>query len=1040
MAERNFTDGDIKALGKEIASAIGKGSGPGSGGGGGADKVSVPKESLSAFDSAMKGAGKAVDATKDAYNKVSPSLKEGLDTWRDLSKAGAGFSNDIVGMTAAAKGSRLPLGEFASVIKDNAASLSGFGGNVTRGAEEFSRLSKKMFDDYAPNTDQLIQMGIANKDLNELLMIQSVSTRAKMKDGDEKDRKLIENAMALGTEMDLMAKLTGKSREAQMEQQRKNQQDMAFEAAIRRKTIGMSADDAMEFEKNARNQLRDAQMRGQEAVFKDVFATGNIVSKEAAMQAAVNQEQAAATTKQAQVSADKAMEAKERERQANAAGLEGRRAFDKDMQNDTKLMYASLGENGGAVGKAVRDSMTSQIEYQRNFEATSTKMFGENAKLTEDQKVQVQKRMDEEAKAAAAGKKGDGTQGDASTKALVNLGARAGDVESAFMNKIVKPLNEKVNPAFDKLAEGALGATKKGATETRVNAAERELDEGAKGKTTTALNKLAGANEAIGDTTNKLVGVNNPPKPIPKKALGGPVEEGEPYIVGDGGEEEIFVPKTAGEIIPKSMLGPKGLGSRSENMEGAYKSMQSMDPAKMFAELKAKTAGGGINFNEISKDISTTVSGGGSSTVKVPDMAEMTKKFETSFADFDKAATKNIKLDDLTSSFKTSFNNFNTDTAKNIKLDDLTSSFKTSFNNFNTDTAKNIKLDNLTSSFENSFKDFDGVATKNIKFDNLTSSFKTSFDDFGSEISKYADLDDLMTPFEESFSSFNNDFENMIVSSSEDIADAVGGSKSKIAQDKIDAAIEEKKKASDTLAFMLNNIADEDWDDETQAAWDEAIDRRDAAKEKLDKVIEESISDLAGGFDDFSNGWSESVDKVSADISDAIPYDEFGDLDGAIAKQQADSQEGKLLSSETSGNAMNDVVAGSSPTATQGRGITADSITIGPNGMPVAKPKSTAAAVPDKPAEKKASPGKAINPETGEEYTPLSELEKQAGATKAAPPKPAGSTDKAATLDDVVKSLNALNTKMGQLIDVNDAGHKASAKAAKSGSANLYNK
>ena len=239
---------------------------------------------------------------------------------------------------------------------------------------------------------------------------------------------------------------------------------------------------------------------------------------------------------------------------------------------------------------------------------------------------------------------------------------------------------------------------------------------------------------------------------------------------------------------------------------------------------------------------------------------------------------------------------------------------------------------------------------------------------------------------------------------------------------------------------MLNNIADEDWDDETQAAWDEAIDRRDAAKEKLDKVIEESISDLVGGFDDFSDGWSESVDKVSADISDAIPYDEFGDLDGAIAKQQADSQEGKLLSSETSGNAMNDVVAGSSPTATQGRGITADSITIGPNGMPVAKPKSTAAAVPDKPAEKKASPGKAINPETGEEYTPLSELEKQAGATKAAPPKPAGSTDKAATLDDVVKSLNALNTKMGQLIDVNDAGHKASAKAAKSGSANLYNK
>ena len=236
---------------------------------------------------------------------------------------------------------------------------------------------------------------------------------------------------------------------------------------------------------------------------------------------------------------------------------------------------------------------------------------------------------------------------------------------------------------------------------------------------------------------------------------------------------------------------------------------------------------------------------------------------------------------------------------------------------------------------------------------------------------------------------------------------------------------------------MLNNIADEDWDDETQAAWDEAIDRRDAAKEKLDKVIEESISDLVGGFDDFSDGWSESVDKVSADISDAIPYDEFGDLDGAIAKQQADSQEGKLIAEDNSG-AMKAVVAGSSPTATQGRGITADSITIGPNGMPVAKPKSTAAAVPDKKKEELSAEEEQ---KRREEYNTMAKNGTGPGGEKSKEgDKKGSSNEKAATLDDVVKSLNALNTKMGQLIDVNDAGHKASAKAAKSGSANLYNK
>ena len=78
--------------------------------------------------------------------------------------------------------------------------------------------------------------------------------------------------------------------------------DMQFEAAIRLKTQGMEAEDAAKFEANARSQLKDAQLRGSGDMFKEVFATGQIMSKEAAMQAAVNQEQAEATTRQARAS------------------------------------------------------------------------------------------------------------------------------------------------------------------------------------------------------------------------------------------------------------------------------------------------------------------------------------------------------------------------------------------------------------------------------------------------------------------------------------------------------------------------------------------------------------------------------------------------------------------------------------------------------------------------------------------------------------------------------------------------------------------
>jgi hypothetical protein len=163
-------------------------------------------------------------------------------------------------------------------------------------------------------------------------------------------------------------------------------------------------------------------------------------------------------------------------------------------------------------------------------------------------------------------------------------------------------------------------------------------------------------------------------------------------------------------------------------------------------------------------------------------------------------------------------------------------------------------------------------------------------------------------------------------------------------------------------------------------------------------------------------------------------YNSSAYTDQATANpDQSAGQEMARLNKAPTGGAMKDVAAGSSPTATQSRGITMDSFTIGPNGMPIAKPKSTSAATPEKPAEKQASPGKKINPETGEEYTPVGDAKPADKKTAAA-----GGDSKAATLDDVVKSINALNTKMGQLIAVNEDGHKASAKAAKSGSNNLY--
>ena len=71
-----------------------------------------------------------------------------------------------------------------------------------------------------------------------------------------------------------------------------------------------------------------------------------------------------------------------------------------------------------------------------------------------------------------------------------------------------------------------------------------------------ALNALiSGANKVTG-----VISFGTIPKipPIPKLAQGGPVTAGNPYIVGDGGGPELFVPSQSGTIVPNGKFGGGG--------------------------------------------------------------------------------------------------------------------------------------------------------------------------------------------------------------------------------------------------------------------------------------------------------------------------------------------------------------------------------------------------------------------------------------------------------------------------------------------------
>ena len=1019
MAERNFTDADIKALGKEIGSAIGKGGG---GGGAGASNTVPPKGLKDIDDAAVKAAGSlnpfsnklnnTGEKLSEGFTAIKGAIDDGMGTWRDLSKTGVSFNNDIIGMTTAAAGTRLPLADFAAVVKDNAAGFAGLGIGVGRGAEAFAKLSKGFFESGA--TDNLKQLGYSSKDLNDMLALQTISVRGIVKNDEERNRVAFEGANKLATEMDAMAKLTGKSREVQMEAMKKQQTDMQFDAAIKLKAAEI-ADPVKraEFEANARAQLQKAEMDGRGQMFKEYFAFGNIISKEAGQQASLMQGQAKATREAAMTSANAKLESDERMLKADQAQERARLEAVKDANDKNVLQMRQLGAAGGPVADAYNKQALVMDTYTKAVEKAALEN-GYDIK-TKEGLAAAQAKANEEVKKAAAGQDAQGKQVDGSTKALVQFGNSVEHIRSGMIKGLLDPINEKVSPQLSRFGDnlrelnsnfqgrGNIGAQTERAARAGVEAGANDKPAGDRRAQPVAETGVLGAVKAgatiiggganlvekvIGTGNDYLEGQNKAPAPAPKpsRAFGSMGAAGklfEDWGAGTDvtlhGMEAVVRPEDFKNIF-KSSLG--GIGQAFEKtpnnmqmpqvempaikmpkVEMPKVEMPKIDQSKLsmqslgldFSKLEMPKIPG-LDINKISQDINTSISGGGSSSIKLDAaaLADMTKPFEKSFTDFNTG-----------------------------------------------------------------FEDIVSKSSKGITF----------------------------APFEESFDEFGSNFDDVVARMATDLQEAMPLDSIDQTANALEYASNRRQELED---IMNDGIA------RSSAEWDEIFDEA----EQLDGQIEKLTNKQLDAMSKYADSWSDTsdiMDQVYADIEDAMPIDtEFGDLAGAIAKNTEDDEqrqaqaawdsavpdriEGKLI--ENREGAMNDVVAGSSPTSAQangGKNISMDSFTMSKTGMPIFKPKSTAAAVPEKKSEeKKASPGKAINPETGEEYTPLSELEKQADSTKADTPKVGGSSNKTATLDDLLKSMNALNTKVSQLIDVNESGHKAAAKAAKSSSANLY--
>lgn len=371
----------------------------------------------------FKNVGEALEKFKNPVQALSKEVTDSINTFNKLSSTGNSFSNDIIGMKVAAANTRMTLDELGAVVTKSGKDFSGLGGSVAKGGQVFTEFSKTFFD--SGLTENLRQMGYSSKDLNEVLALQIGFQKSSTDTSVEGQIKTAKAAADLASEMDMVAKLTGVSRKEQEAALEKSKVDGQIEAKMRLIGLTQGADAEKAARENFAKQLTSAQAMGTDTIFKEMFATGTVRSREASIQMGIMGEAARETANSA-----KALS------KGNVAASESamKQAEIGNMNNQKNAAYLQIAAAGvGDVGKAaIKNVEVNDTQYQGLVKTSKAlEAMGKGVVDTAEAMKAQREAIRDEQKARAG-----------ITSVIIAGQARLQDASAAITNKVIKPLNE----------------------------------------------------------------------------------------------------------------------------------------------------------------------------------------------------------------------------------------------------------------------------------------------------------------------------------------------------------------------------------------------------------------------------------------------------------------------------------------------------------------------------------------------------------------------------------------------------------------------
>lgn len=161
------------------------------------------------------------------FQLVASAQEAMLRSYQEMSGVGVNFGGSLTSMKIQTQAMGLTMDDFAALVKKNSEAMSKMGGGVSDNADAFTKLSTAMYrSDVRGNLQAL---GYTTAQINQGMIDYIATTGGRTKAEMANTTALIKNSGEYLTELDLLAQVTGKSREQQAEQLKAQMNNAAFQ-------------------------------------------------------------------------------------------------------------------------------------------------------------------------------------------------------------------------------------------------------------------------------------------------------------------------------------------------------------------------------------------------------------------------------------------------------------------------------------------------------------------------------------------------------------------------------------------------------------------------------------------------------------------------------------------------------------------------------------------------------------------------------------------------------------------------------------------